>query len=90
MVFFSVILQFAKGESKAWCAFPIAVALMGAILFGGKISGGHFNPAVTVMDLVNRQSALTQSDYTTALAYIVAQVLAGIAAVFAVKYCTSK
>lgn len=44
-VFISVILQFAK---KDWGAFPIGIALAALILFGGSISGGHFNPAVSL------------------------------------------
>ena len=30
-------------------AIPIGLALMAVIMVGGKISGGHFNPAVSVM-----------------------------------------
>lgn len=41
-VFFSVILASPD-------AFPVAVALLAAVYFGGHISGGNFNPAVTVM-----------------------------------------
>ena len=39
-IFLSVI--FGVGEP-----IPIVVALLGAIYFGGAVSGGHFNPAVT-------------------------------------------
>lgn len=39
-VFISVIL--ITGE-----AIPIGIALIAAIYFGGSISGGHFNPAVS-------------------------------------------
>jgi aquaporin Z len=44
-VFISVILQFAK---KDWGAFPIGLALAAVVLFGGSISGGHYNPAVSL------------------------------------------
>ena len=40
-IFLSVILN--TGE-----AIPIGIALAAVIFFGGKISGGHFNPAVSV------------------------------------------
>lgn len=57
---------------------PWAIGATLAILafLGGAISGGHFNPAVTVMTLYNRGIA---SD--NAVAYILAQVAAGILAV---------
>ena len=54
----------------------IALALLLVILLGGAISGGHFNPAVTLATLWNRGIATDN-----AVAYIVAQVAAGIAAV---------
>ena len=41
-LFLSVILNTGK-------AIPIALALAASIYFGGSISGGHFNPAVTLM-----------------------------------------
>jgi aquaporin Z len=47
---------------------------------GGAISGGHFNPAVTVMMFVNKSV-----NSSTAVAYIVAQVTAGLLALAAYK-----
>jgi aquaporin Z len=67
-IFLSVIV--ATGN---WLA--IAATLAGLILLGGSISGGHFNPAVTVMMLYNRSIALD-----TAAAYVVAQVVGGLLA----------
>ena len=67
-IFLSVIV--ATGN---WLA--IAATLAGLILLGGSISGGHFNPAVTIMMLYNRSIALD-----TAAAYVVAQVVGGILA----------
>jgi aquaporin Z len=68
-IFLSVILS--QGE-----AIPIAVALAAVIFFGGAISGGHFNPAVSVM--MNMNKAISNTDTA---AYIAAQ-LAGAAAAF--------
>ena len=66
-IFLGVIL--ATGE-----AIPIGIALATAILFGGKISGGHFNPAVTIMMLANNKITSVE-----ALGYILAQVIGGLA-----------
>jgi aquaporin Z len=68
-IFLSVIVA----TGNAW-AIGATLALL--ILLGGAISGGHFNPAVTVMTLYNRGIATP-----TAVAYIAAQVVAGILAV---------
>ena len=67
-IFLSVIV--ATGN---WLA--IGATLAGLILLGGSISGGHFNPAVTVMMLYNRSIAVDN-----AAAYIVAQIVGGILA----------
>jgi glycerol uptake facilitator-like aquaporin len=53
----------------------IAGALLLVILVGGGISGGHFNPAVSVMFYA--KGALTTQDL---IAYICAQVLGGLTA----------
>lgn len=56
---------------------PLAIgaALAIAIMVGGKISGGHFNPAVSVMMV--RAGKLPMSEL---LPYVVAQVVGGLAA----------
>lgn len=68
-IFLSVIV--ATGNPWA-----IGATLAVLCFLGGAISGGHFNPAVTIMTLYNRGIA---NDNATA--YIVAQVAAGILAV---------
>lgn len=52
-------------------AIPIVVALCAAIYFGGSISGGHYNPAVSFM--VHMNNGLSMND----LALYVASQLAG-------------
>jgi len=47
----------------------IVAALAIAISFGGKISGGHFNPAITAWALASGKIGKTK-----ALTYIIAQV----------------
>ncbi len=58
--FLSVILS--KGE-----AFPIAVGLLASIYAFGQLSGGHFNPAVSLMFFAkgdfNNPGALTFCRY---------------------------
>jgi glycerol uptake facilitator-like aquaporin len=54
----------------------ISLALLVVILLGGSISGGHFNPAVSLMFFA--KGALTPLDF---IAYIVAQSLGGLAAI---------
>jgi aquaporin Z len=50
------------------------------IYLGGAISGGHFNPAVTIMKLYGKSVSSS-----TALMYISAQIVAGLLAFFAYK-----
>jgi len=56
---------------------PIAIgaALTLSIFLGGKISGGNFNPAVTIMMTMAKKMKMVD-----AFPYIVAQVLGGLVA----------
>lgn len=72
-VFIAVIV--ATGNPWA-----IGATLAILIYLVGSISGGHFNPAVTAATLFNRGIATDN-----AIAYIVAQVVAGVAAVMVVN-----
>jgi aquaporin Z len=76
-IFLSVILQAVRKNSSMAAYVPIAIglALVAAIQFGGSISGGHYNPAVSVMFFLNK--SLPSKDL---IPYIVAQILGGIAA----------
>jgi aquaporin Z len=55
--------------------YLIALALLLVILLGGGISGGHYNPAISIMFWV--KGALTNTDL---LGYIIAQVAGGLGA----------
>jgi len=68
-VFFLYVIM-ATGDALA-----IGAALAVVILLGGSISGGHFNPAVSVM-----MTAAGKLPKTDLLPYIIAQVLGGIVA----------
>ena len=62
---------------------PLAIgsALMVMIFAGGHISGGHFNPAVSLGAMLRGRLSVTE-----AIGYWVSQVLGAVAAAFAVRY----
>ncbi len=68
-IFLSVIV--ATGNPWA-----IGATLAVLAFLGGAISGGHFNPAVTIMTLYNRGIAMDN-----AILYIGAQIVGGLLAV---------
>jgi aquaporin Z len=59
----------------------IALSLFVVMFLGGSISGGHFNPAVSIMFWAN--GTLTNKD---TMAYIVSQILGGLGALYSYKY----
>jgi len=67
-VFLSVII--VTGNPIA-----IAMALATMIYFGGKVSGGHFNPAVNVMMYLNKKMSTTKL-----IGQTIAQLLGAVAA----------
>lgn len=77
-LFLSVILSTGQ-------AIPIALALAAAIYFGGSISGGHFNPAVSTMMLA--KGGISMETWIT---YIIAQVLGGLVALLWWKSTSTK
>jgi aquaporin Z len=68
--FFFLYVIIATGNFAA-----IGAALAVAIYLGGKISGGNFNPAVTIMMVVAKKQKME-----TLVPYIIAQIAGGIAA----------
>lgn len=79
-IFLGVILNVVNQKVK-WGAFAVGLALAVVVLWGGGISGGHFNPAVSVMFFLNKQ--LSTIDL---IGYIVAQILGGASALLFVNY----
>ena len=71
-IFIAVIMQFA---GKDWGAFAIGLALAGVVLFGGAMSGGHFNPAVSLAMYLS-----DKLDLAALVSYVVVQCLGGGAA----------
>jgi len=61
-------------------AFSIASVLMCMIYSYGDVSGGHFNPAVTVSILIARRNSNNKLDDSTGLVYILMQILGGVIA----------
>ena len=55
--------------------FAFGLGLLAAIFAFGRISGGHFNPAVTVAMVLDRRTTPVEG-----VAYIVAQIIGAIAA----------
>ena len=76
-IFFSVILS--QGQ-----AIPIGLALAAVIYFGGAISGGHFNPGVSLMMLI--KGTITSPEF---LQFILVQGLAAVAAVYFAKWAAT-
>ena len=68
--FFFFILRFPN-------PYLIALSLLVVILVGGKVSGGHFNPAVSVMKFY--QGELSSQNMVL---YVVMQILGGLFALF--------
>jgi glycerol uptake facilitator-like aquaporin len=72
--FLSIILS-AVANASIITPFAIAVGLLGAIYLGGSISGGHFNPAVSIM-----MFAKGNIKADVLILYILAQIIAGLTA----------
>lgn len=52
-------------------AIPIGIALAAMVYFGGKISGGAFNPAVSIMLFLNKKI-----NHVSLIIYLIVQFLA--------------
>ena len=86
-VFLSVILNTAFGEAgkTGMVGLPIGLALAAVIFFGGNVSGGHFNPAVSLMMVAGNKMASSEL-----LPYVSAQLLGGLAALQFYRRTNSK
>lgn len=69
------------GRIEIMAAFAIGASLMIMVYAGGHISGGHYNPAVTLAVLIRRRITFADS-----INYIIAQIAGATAAAFVVKY----
>jgi len=82
MLVFTVGLNVLAHSSAG--AFSIAASLMCMIYALGDISGGHFNPAVTISILCSGRNKITPKD---AGLYILAQLAGGFVAAFTYAVC---
>lgn len=73
-IFLSVIMVAVNSNIK-WAFLPVGLALSMVVYWGGGISGGHFNPAVSAMFFVNGNLNLVDL-----LTYIVCQIIGGLLA----------
>jgi aquaporin Z len=69
-IFFSVILKYGE-------ALPIAIALAAVIYFGGYISGGNYNPGVSLMMFLTGKLSMMKF-----IQYVAVQALAAFSAVY--------
>jgi aquaporin Z len=78
---FFLVFTVGMAVATAGALAPLAIgaALMVMVFAGGHVSGGHYNPAVSTAVFV--RGNMTQGEY---VAYVVTQVLAGIAAALVV------
>ncbi len=74
-LFFISVILLSKGN-----ALMVGLALAVAILFGGKISGGHFNPAVSFTMFMKKSITMRQLMF-----YVLAQALGGFTSIRVVK-----
>lgn len=74
-IFLAVIITSVESRDKAQAWIKIGVALSICILAFGFISGGHFNPAVSLMFFVNNKLSLQELTV-----YIIAQILGALLA----------
>lgn len=73
-IFLSVILS--SGH-----AIPIGLILAGVIYWGGAVSGGNYNPAVSIMMYLHNKLTIDEL-----IMYIVAQLLGAITAFYFYSY----
>ena len=76
---------FSPGGSLVVIAFGFGLGLFVAIQIFGAVSGGHFNPAVTVAAVLDKRL-----DAMTGVGYVASQLIGGIAAAVVVMLLFSQ
>jgi aquaporin Z len=80
-VFIFVILNSSRKNISTYSPLALGLALTAVIQFGGFISGGHFNPAVSFTSYLNNDI-----NNTNLIIYIIVQLFAG----YCAKYLYDK
>jgi aquaporin Z len=78
--FFLNVIMIASSSNINWAFLPIGLALSMVIYWGGNISGGHYNPAVSLMFYANNKIT-----YLDTFIYILCQILGGMVALIFYK-----
>lgn len=78
--FFLSVIMIASSSNIKWAFAPIGLALSMVIFWGGNISGGHYNPAVSLMFYANNTLS-----YVDTFGYIISQIIGGLLALFFFK-----
>ena len=76
-VLLCVIMTTLKDGKLA--AIEVSLTLAGVIFFASKISGGHFNPAVSIMMLLKNDPKYGGIE---CVSYVITQILSGICAYY--------
>jgi aquaporin Z len=76
--FFVMVIGLNLGQGTQFASITIGVMLMIIIYSGGHISGGHFNPSVTIGVLMGSREPIERKDIFKALAYIFLQICGGV------------
>ena len=82
----TIVTEGAGGFLASVLVVPLAfgLGLLAAIAICGHVSGGHFNPAVTLAALFDGRVT-----WQTAIGYVIAQVIGGLVATLGVLLVTS-
>lgn len=76
--FLSVIVNTLSLPSNNFTGpVSVAVALLASIYFGARVTGGHFNPAVSIMMAIKEKITLVET-----VCYVTSQIAGGVAAAF--------
>ena len=78
--FFLNVIMIASNANIQWAFLPIGLALSMVVYWGGTISGGHFNPAVSLMFFANNKLS-----WLDTILYIISQIIGGLFALFFYK-----
>lgn len=84
-IFLAVIISSGTLLSSSVAPLAIGLTLTAMIYFGGNITGGNFNPAVSFMLWINKQLSNIEIIY-----YITAQIIGAILAFVFYKYISNK